>query len=209
MAFDLVLLFFAVTLGAAATQLAMTTTLVRLPDRVLLAVTAAVLSAYGGLMWLRPASLIVSDSIVLIGAAAIGTAIGCRLRDPAAITAFAVAAAIADVLSFTLGPTRGLLEGADRSAGSVIAYLAVSVPAAGTVVPVVGLGDLLVLATFFVALRRVGAPFPARAAVPTAGLLVALAIGLLLGGAFGIPFMAAAVIAYLYLHRTPTPEPDA
>lgn len=203
MTVELIILFFAVTLAAAGVQVATAAALVRMPDRGLLGLTAGVVFVYTGLLWLRPASLLVSDAIVLAAAAVIGTAIGSRFRDPAAITAFAIAAAIADILSFTLGPTRSLLEGADRSPGSVVSYLTVSVPAAGATVPVVGLGDLLILTTFVVALRRVGAPPVAGATVPTTGLLIALAIGLALGGAFGIPFMAAAVVTYLHLRPDP------
>ena len=80
----------------------------------------------------------------------------------------------------------------------LVTYLTVSIPLAGRTVPVLGIGDLLFLAAYFAALRRSGYWALVAFAVPVAGLLVALGVGLAVGGVFGIPFMAAAVVAWVW-----------
>ena len=195
----LILLIFSVTLAAGTTQFAATAGLLRLPRSLLGRSLAVILIAYIALLWYRPASLAISNISLLTTAAIVATAIGVRFKAVQPIIVFSVAASIADILSFTIGPTRSVLEGSDRAAGSLISYLALSIPAPDTIVPVVGIGDLMVLGIYFVALKQIRVPPFARLALPLAGLLAALGAGLAMGGAFGIPFMAAAVVVYLQL----------
>jgi hypothetical protein len=108
---------------------------------------------------------------------------------------------LADIVSFTVGPTRALLDRFGGSTGTLVPYLAVTIAWRGQQVPVAGIGDLILLGVFFLGLRQVGFRAWAGWAVPTLGLLVALAVGLVAGGVFGIPFMAAAVVAVLYARR--------
>ena len=124
------------------------------------------------------------EFIVLGTALGAGVAIGRSLRSTGALVVLAVTASIVDVISFSSGPTRWLLEADSGAGASVLRFLTISVPREGVVVPAVGVGDLLLLAAFFVALRALNR-----------GRLVALAVGLWRGGAFGIPFMAAGAVA--------------
>jgi hypothetical protein len=113
------------------------------------------------------------------------------------LVALAVAASVADIISFSTGPTRWLLEGPTGEMWAGLPYLAVTVPVAGQPIPVVGIGDLLLFTTFFLGLTRLGVGRAASFVTLACGLLVALVVGLLRGGAFGIPFMAAGVVLLL------------
>lgn len=61
-------------------------------------------------------------------------------------------------------------------------------------IPVVGVGDLLLFGTFYLGLSQQGVRPWASVTILTSGLLVALAVGIARGGAFGIPFMAVGVV---------------
>ena len=196
---SLVVVLFAVTLGAGLVVYVLSDLLERIDQARLHTALAVIVVAYATALWYRPPSLIVSNTVVLGLAIAAATAIGRRFREAQSIIAFSIAASIADIISFTVGPTRSILENAERTSGSFISYLALSIPRLEGIVPVVGVGDLLVLGVYFVALKQVGATALWRLPIPTAGLLVALGVGLMTGGAFGIPFMALAAIAYLLL----------
>ena len=123
-----------------------------------------------------------------------GSVLGQMLRSTPALIAFAVAAGIADAISFTGGVTRMILEASHASKSSLLVYLSLSVPVPHLgLTAVVGVGDLFVLAVFMAALRRLEY---GRAAfiVPSSGLLIALGAGLALGGVPAVPMMSAAVI---------------
>ncbi len=193
----LIVLLFAVTLSAILVVWALSDVLERTDRRRLNALLAVVVVVYACALWFRPASLTASNIAVLGLAVTAATVLGRSFQTNGAVIAFSVAASIADIISFTVGPTRSLLEHADRTAGSLISYLALSISRGQIIVPVVGLGDLLVLGVYFIALKHVGISAAQRFTIPAAGLLAALAVGLLAGGAFGIPFMALAVVALL------------
>jgi hypothetical protein len=208
----LVLGIFAATMAASVSVYLLTVPLDRAGGRNRHIVLLAVVIAYAVVLWLQPPSLVVSNTAVVGVAAVAGAAIGRTLRSKPSIVAFSVAASVADVVSFGVGPTNRLLENADRTVGSLISYLALSIPHAERIVPVAGVGDLLLLSVYIVALKTVGASAPARFVIPLTGLLAALAVGLASGGAFGVPFMAAAVIVYMQVvahGRRQAAEPGA
>jgi hypothetical protein len=80
--------------------------------------------------------------------------------------------------------------------------MAFSIVFKGSICPIVGLGDFIFIGIYFIALRQIGAGSWAQFIIPTAGLLGALVVGVLVGGIYAIPFMAAVVIGYLFFtHR--------
>jgi hypothetical protein len=192
-------LFCAVVLGASVLTTAGSMTFSRLSVRSQSWAAAAVVLFYAVLLLLRPDGLASSNVAVLSVSIAVGTRIGRGLASRGALLAFAVTASIIDIVSFTAGPTRWLLGRGSGSAREGIRYLAVSLPVSGRDVPIVGVGDLLILAVLFTGLRGLRMPTFSSAAVLCAGLLAALAVGLVAGGAFGIPFMAGAAGFYLWV----------
>ena len=92
------------------------------------------------------------------------------------------------------GPTRWLLSSDSAAVASALLHLAVSLPWDAASIPVVGVGDLLLFGTFYLGLSPQGVRPWASVTILTSGLLVALAVGIARGGAFGIPFMAVGVV---------------
>lgn len=80
----------------------------------------------------------------------------------------------------------------------MLQYLCLSLPVQGRMVLIVGIGDLLVLAAIYSALRRLGNTGVWAFSAPLAGLLLAVLVGLLAGGTFAIPFIAATTLVYAY-----------
>lgn len=135
-----------------------------------------------------------SNALVLATAAGGAVLIGRAVTGKGALIALAVTASIVDIASFTGGPTAWLLSSQSGGAEGLLRYLTVSVPWDERIVPAVGIGDLLLLGSFAIGLRLLGQSRWVAAVVPGIGLLAAMAIGLAVGGAFGIPFMAAGVV---------------
>jgi hypothetical protein len=153
-----------------------------------------VLVSYVAICVWRPSAFLVADMFVLATGTLAGVVLARMLGSPAALIAFALAAGIADAISFTGGLTRMILEASHASKSSLLVYLSLSVPVPHLgLTAVVGVGDLFVLAVFMAALRRLEY---GRAAfiVPSSGLLIALGAGLALGGVPAVPMMSAAVI---------------
>jgi len=91
---------------------------------------------------------------------------------------------------------------------SVLSLMAFSVVLKGKICPIVGLGDFVFIGIYFIALRQIGVGSWAQFIAPTVGLLCALSVGVLVGGIYAIPFMAAVVIGYLFFsHRLSPPRP--
>ena len=153
-----------------------------------------VLVSYVAICVWRPSAFLVADVFVLATGTLAGSVLGQMLRSTPSLIAFALAAGIADAISFTGGVTRMILEASHASKSSLLVYLSLSVPVPHLgLTAVVGVGDLFVLAVFMAALRRLEY---GRAAfiVPSSGLLIALGAGLALGGVPAVPMMSAAVI---------------
>lgn len=162
--------------------------------------TAAVwawLVVHGLLLPLHPSSLFLSNGLVLGSAVGAGVLLQRFVPTAGALVALSVAASVADIISFSTGPTRWLLEGPAGETWAGLPYLAVTLPMTGRPVPVVGIGDLLLFTAFFLGLTRLGVKRAASFVALASGLLVALGVGLLRGGTFGIPFMAVGVLLLL------------
>jgi hypothetical protein len=199
----LVLLLSAVVLLAALVQCVATAALAPLSRRARTGLLISLLVVYAVLLVARPPLLLLSNAIVFAVSAVVAVVLGQGLGDRRSLAAFALAASLADILSFLFGPTRALLDRFGGATGALVAYLTVAIPYTGQTLPVAGIGDLILLGVFFLGLRRLGYSFVASCAVPTLGLLAALAVGLAVGGIFGIPFMAAAVLLYTSARRPP------
>jgi hypothetical protein len=178
---------------------------VRLADRasvraVRTAALVVVVSYVAICLW-RPSAFFIVDVLVLATGTLAGLALAQMLLSPPALIAFAIAAGIADAISFTGGVTRTILDASHSGNPSLLLYLSLSVPVPHQgLTAVVGVGDIFVLAIFMAALRRLDY---GRAAffVPSCGLLVALAAGLALGGVPAVPIMSAAAIVLLQIPK--------
>lgn len=184
----------------------------RLARRPLALIGAAWAVAHVGLAVTPGANglLIVSNLLVLGSAALGGTMLARTVRSRGALVTLAVTASVVDIVSFSGGPTRWLLSSELDSLSLALRYLAVTIPSANGTVAVVGIGDLALLGCFFLGLRATGHPRLVVGAGLVGALLVALVVGLVRGGAFGIPFMAAVVVALsLRSHEESSCEPCA
>lgn len=160
---------------------------------------AAFLSGVGG-PW-------VSNALVLGTGAVVAALLARTVRTPGSLVALAVTASVVDIVSFTGGPTQFLLDAGSDSISEALRYLAVSMSVDGELIAVVGIGDLLIFGVLFLGLRGHGHPWRLVWTVLTFGLLVALLVGLLRGGAFGIPVTAIGAIALTYRRRLDGEEP--
>ena len=135
------------------------------------------------------------SALVVVASGAIAAVFAHIVVDLRVLTWLGLSAAAADVISFLFGPTRFLLESGPR-AGGYARYLAVGFETLDGVALVVGFGDLVFMGVFTLALWRLGAVRVAGFAAPATGLLVALAVGLAVGGTVGIPLAATPTILY-------------
>jgi hypothetical protein len=198
---DRFLLYMVTTLAAAGVVVFLARRLSRSPLGGSWWVALPALAAYGILVAWRPGGILLGNSAVIAAAVLLAALIGTKLGSVAALIAFSVAAATADLLSFFGGPTRVIAESFQDSATDLLPYLAVTLPLAERLVPVVGLGDLAVLGILSLALSLQNASGAVAFVVPVAGLLAGLVLGILGSGAPGIPFMAVAVLGFLGLER--------
>ncbi|GEM_PF-6127558 len=157
---------------------------------------AGSVASYAILLWARPGSLWLSDAGVLLVAIAGAFMLGSLLKNKGAVVTFCVAAAVADVLSFSGGLTRHLLD-QYRGSSEVLPYLAVFSPIDGESVPIIGMGDLIVTGALFLALERIGFRTPEVGTVLIFTIVAALIVGWIVGGVPAIPFIAGGVIAYV------------
>ena len=172
---------------------------------VLLTSTAFVVVAYGAVLALRPPGLLISNGAVLVVALLLGSSLGTLFNGHVGLISFLVAAAVADVCSY-LGGVTAALSHAFQHGSNLLPYLCLSFPVHGRLRPVVGIGDLVVITAVYLALRRLGHNGLLAFTGPFAGLALALAIGLLIGGVFAIPFIAATSSAYLWFVRARPPS---
>ena len=174
---------------------------VRLPSRLQLVLAVLWLAVHAAALATNAGGLLLTNLLV-IGSAVFGAGLIARAaRTPGALAALAVTASVVDITSFHAGPTRWLLSSDSGGAATVLRYLAVTVPVDGSPIPVVGIGDLVLFGAFLLGLREFGCRPWAAAGVLATGLLIALAVGLARGGAFGIPFMAVGVLGFVVFHR--------
>ena len=199
---QIIILLFAITIGASALYFLLVSSFRRLTLRFSAMLFVLSLVVYGSLFFLRPISVILSDTVMLFSAAGFAVIVSRGIKNTPAIISFSITASIVDILSFTVGPTHYILKTLDHhNATDLLNIMAFSVVINDRICPIVGVGDFLILGVYFVILRQIGANVRTQFLIPTMGLLTALVIGILVGGSFAIPFMAASVIAYLFFTR--------
>jgi hypothetical protein len=157
----------------------------------------AVLACYLAVLVLRPDVALLANVSVLIVAVVVGSLLGTLVTNLPALVSFCVAASIVDLLSTHAGTTAKLIQAFHAGTTSLLPHLSVSLAVYGHIRPVVGIGDLVILTAIDFSLRRRGHADVFAFAAPTAGVLLALAVGLLLGGVFAIPFISATTIGYV------------
>jgi len=207
MLLQLVFFFAAVVICVSAGYFFLTFILQRKSFRFNLITFLLSLAVYVSLFFVRPVSVILSDTFMLLSAASFCVLLGRGIKTAPSIVSFSIAASIADIVSFNWGPTHYLVKAAEHvDAASLLNLMAFSIVLKGNTYPIVGLGDFVFLGIYFLALRQIGAGSWAQFIIPTAGLLGALVVGVLVGGIYAIPFMAAVVICYLFFSHRLSPR---
>jgi len=128
-----------------------------------------------------------------------GKIIGGIIKSWQALIAFCLTLAVMDLVSFFFGPTASLVESFRQGNSLPLQYLSISIPLGIQIQPILGIGDVMALASTYSALIQLRYPPLWIVLVPLAGLLTALAVGLAIGGISAPPFLAAAVIAYVWI----------
>lgn len=149
------------------------------------------------------------SSLLVLGSSLVCAALLARTAGTqGALVALAVTASIVDVVSFSGGVTAWLLTSESEGVARALRFLTVTLQTEAGLVAVVGIGDLAFLGAFYLGLVRHGGRPGIVGSSLVGALLIALAVGLLRGGAFGIPFMAVAVVALsLRWRRKPVAQP--
>jgi len=164
-------------------------------------IALSVLVLYAAFLAWRPPGFLLADILVLAAGAFGGLLMARALRTPPGLVAFAITAALADAISFNRGITRVLIERSHTGKSSLLFDLCLSVPVPRLgVTPIVGVGDLFVMAALMTALRYLGYR---RAAfcVPAGALVAAVIVGLAVGGVPAVPILSGAVIASIAVAR--------
>lgn len=167
-------------------------------------VPAALCAAYLGLLLWRPESLWISNTLVVMGGAAIGLFLSRILGSKESVVAFLVAAAVVDLISFWRGPTDAILRAFETGGTSILTYMAGILNVGGSQFAVVGIGDLLLLTAAYLGMRAHTGHGVAPAVWLLVGLLVAVAVGIPLGGVPGIPFILLGALGFLLWAKPPT-----
>lgn len=165
----------------------------RLASTVRSRLAVAGLLGYGIVLVLRPPGWALIDTAVLAGAAGGAVLLAHRLSSPASILVFLAVAAVADLVSTSVGPTAAVVDQYRQEQSDLLLYLTVVIPLEGRTVPIVGVADLFVGGAAAGALLRqdfrAGPVFGAVAL----GLVLALGFALWRGGIAAIPWMTATV----------------
>jgi hypothetical protein len=148
------------------------------------------------LIW-KPHLILLSNFAVLLAAASLGNLIGIILKTESSLITFMITASLVDILSFSGGLTRRIISDYVQNKNMLLQFLCFSLPVKGRIIPVVGIGDLVIMAAVFRALLTFQVPDWQNFLVPVTGLIAALFVGLAVGGVYALPFICAAVVLFL------------
>lgn len=164
-------------------------------------ILVAILVIYSIMLWLKISPWLISDTIVMIIALLVGYAFGLTVRSFSALSGFCIAAGIADFISFTFSSvlTSKIINDYEQGYNLLLQYLSITIPLSSRMVPIVGIGDLIIIGSIYVSLNKLGYNDWFSFLSPLVGLLMALCIGLLVNGIFALPFICGAIIIYLLL----------
>ena len=155
-------------------------------------------SLYAAFLYFQPDGWFMIDSMVLVVGAIGGAGLGLLISNRLSLITFSVVAGVVDIYSVSGGLTSKLVENAKTGSSDLLYYLVVSIPWDGKVQPVVGIGDFFILAAICFAMIRMGYKTHYLLMAPLSGLIIALVIGLIVGGIYAIPFMALTTVLYLF-----------
>ena len=172
----------------------------RLANVTIVVIATIALALYALVLMQRPDHWILVNFAVLGAAGIAGSALGLFASSRVALTTFCVVASAVDAYSATRGATASLVDSYREGSSDLLRFLAVSMPVDGTLKPILGIGDFVIIGTICFALLRLGYPQPRLLLAPISGFLVAVIIGLTVGGIFAIPFIAATTIVYIYVN---------
>ena len=125
------------------------------------------------------------------------SAIGRALTSSPALIAFCITAGLVDFFSFTGGLTARIIADYKQGHNLWLQYLSITARLSGQIVPIIGIGDLIILGSVYFALSQLEYNGWLSFLFPLGGLLIALGVGLLKGGVYAIPFIACATILYI------------
>ena len=163
--------------------------------------TLVALALYAAVLMARPANSLITNATVLLVALFVGSLLGRLFVNPSALVSFCITAAIVDIISSQVGATAKLSHDFQTGSSALLQYLSLSFNVHEQLRPIVGLSDLIIITAIYFALRQAGHVGLAAFAAPVTGLLLALAVGLLLGGFAALPFIAATTVAFVMLTR--------
>lgn len=178
----------------------------KLSTRQAIAGLAVVLLTFALLLFTQTWNWIMNDVVILLIAILASRLFG--VNSKSALVSFCVAVSVADFISFTLGPTHRIILAFQQGESALLQYLNITLPLAGKMVSVVGVGDLLILGAIFYSFRRMGYEGVGSFLFPLAGLLVALTVGLLAGGIFALPFVSAGALLNIAVASRTASRPE-
>jgi len=175
--------------------------LLTLERRVSTLLATGVCLGWVSLLLLGPVPSWASDASIVLAGTSLGFLFGRLLPSSPSVLAFLTSAAVVDLVSFTGGLTRHMLEAFRDGSSDMLRSLAVMVVAGGQEWAVVGMSDLVILAAAYVGLRRATGDGSGPALWLLLGLMGGFLAGVAWGGAPGLPFLAASAWFYVFLHR--------
>jgi hypothetical protein len=104
-----------------------------------------------------------------------------------------------DVFSFSGGLTAKIIADYQQGRNLLLQYLSLVAPLPDRITPIVGIGDLIILGSIYYAFPKIGLHGAGAFLFPLGGLLIALGVGLLIGGIYALPFIGGATILYLVI----------
>jgi hypothetical protein len=195
----LIAVAFTVCLVSAAVLYSATAFTNRLQLPHLVALTLISLTLYGAVLVIRLPHLLTTNILILLVAVLVGSLLGTLIDKPLALVSLCIAAAIVDLISSRVGVTASLSHAFRSGSNTLLRYLSLSSRIQESLSPIVGIGDLIIMTAIYFALRRAGHVGLLAFAAPAGGLLLALAVGLIVGGIPALPFISATTVAFLVL----------
>jgi hypothetical protein len=167
-----------------------------------LLLSAICLILYGIGLLFAPSRWLLFDFAVLLGALGVVLLLERLIGgDARAVLVFVMVAAVVDIVSFSSGLTRTIIDQYRAGDSDLLLYLSLVAPYRGRVIQIVGIADLVIGGTVATVLFRYQYRFfPVWAAIG-AGLVSALGVGLWRsGGVPAVPFIAGATMLLLWRH---------
>ncbi len=159
------------------------------------------LLGYAAILVWKPDSIILINIGVVLAAVAVGNLIGQPLRTMGSLITFAVTASLVDILSFSGGLTQRIITEYMNHQSQLLQFLCLSLSREGRAIPIIGIGDLVIMAAFSRALMQQKYTQWQSFLVPFFGLLAALIVGYAVGGIYAIPFISGSAVVFLIYQR--------